>query len=138
MVVSAMSLEEFLASWKSSTAEDSTQPSVADPKTYHRSWRAILHRLEMKYDETGRRQVADLNRRFDGPITNLGKGSQPVVEDSRLIEWWNGLELRFQELDDRTRDKAATVETQYLHGPQGEIVVPEINGKMKRKKKQNR
>jgi hypothetical protein len=112
-----------------------TQPA----KQLLHGWRAIEEALglsqiypNMNYDER-RRKLAYLNRRFGGPIKAGGKGSQPVVNRSKLIEWWNSLEEHVERLEERIRDKKATMQSRHPYGRTSHVV-PEIGGSVKRRK----
>lgn len=104
----------------------------AEPKVYLTSWREILDALGLKPDQRGK--VAKLNKDFDGPIVIAKQGSQPTVERGKLLAWWNGLEDRLQELQQRRRDAQATISDQHPYGEDGTIV-PEISGSVERRRR---
>lgn len=97
------------------------------------NWAQILNSLDLPNDDTNRHLVRRLNSEHDGPLLFGGQGSQPKVNKAMLIEWWNGLEERFREIDERSRDKAATVDSIHEYGRSG-IVVPEIGGSVKKRR----
>ena len=114
-------------------------PDAQSVKHLLHGWRAIDDALglsrsypNMNYDER-RRKLAYLNRRFDGPIKTVGKGSQPIVNRSDLIAWWNSLEDLAENQKARIRDKQATLQKRYPYSRAGHIV-PEIGGSVKRRK----
>lgn len=102
------------------------------PKTYLTSWAEILDALGLKKDQ--RTKVVKFNKDFVGPIVVEKQGAQPRVELSTLLAWYNGVEARFQELQQRHRDKQATMADQYGYGSEG-TVVPEISGSVKRRRR---
>jgi hypothetical protein len=108
--------------------------SPAEPKAYLTSWREILDALHRKNNPTERQTVSKLNKEQGGPIIVSGRGKQPFVERVKLRVWWDGLEGRFQELQQRHRDKQATTADQYSYGNEG-TVVPEIGGSAKKRRR---
>ena len=86
--------------------------------------------------EERRRRLAYLNQRYGGPIQSGGKGSQPRVDLTELLGWWNSLADQVQHAIDRERDAAATLLDQHNFGRTGRVA-PSIAGgiKMRRQKK---
>ena len=109
---------------------DRNTPTTKTPKCYLTSWREILDFLELKNNEEHRKKVRMLNEDFGGPIVLPGQGSQPRAEESTLIDWWNGLEKRFNELEQRRTDARATTASQHKYGKEGNVV-PDIAGSVK-------
>jgi hypothetical protein len=106
-------------------------------------WRAIDEVLglsqiypKLKYDER-RRKLAYLNQCFGGPIKTGRSGSQPVVNRSKLIMWWNSLEDLAEDQKARIRDKEATLQSRHPYG-RSACIIPEISGSMKRRKSRSR
>jgi hypothetical protein len=97
------------------------------PKHYLFGWREILDALGLENGETNKRRVAQLNQLNEGPIIVPGQGSHPRVDKSRLIAWWNSLDSRWEELEQRERDRRATAESRHGFGKDG-TVFPEIHG----------
>jgi hypothetical protein len=106
----------------------------SQPKQYLMNWPEILGVLGRPDNEEERRRIRSLNDTHDGPIIFQGPGSGPKVDKSKLIAWWNRLESRWQEIEQRNADRRETVTEQYPHG-RGEIVVPEIAGHVQQRKK---
>ncbi len=104
-----------------------------EPTQYLLSWREILDALDLKNDQKDR--VAKLNSDYDGPIVMPGQGAQPKVAKDKLVVWWNGLEARFSEIQQRARDRKASVEAQHDYGRDG-TVVPDIGGSVKSRRRQ--
>ena len=112
-------------------ATSSTKPPP--PKVYFTSWRELLLALDLKNTAEMQNKVRSLNKSHDGPIVLPRKGSQPKVERSVLLEWWNGLQDRFEVIRGRESDAAATTQNQHAHGKSG-IVVPDIGGSIKKRR----
>ena len=105
-----------------------------EPKHYLLTWRAILEALNQIHTDESKERVRKLNEKYSGPIIMGGRGEQPKVTREKLLEWWNGLESRFRELEARDRDRQATVESQYKHGRDA-TAVPEIGGHVKKRRR---
>lgn len=103
------------------------------PKEYLLSWREILGALAMKNNAESKSRVRRLNdsEQHPGPILVSGQGKQPRVGKGKLLEWWKGLEDRFEQSSAKQADEAATVEGRYSHGRDG-VVVPGIAGAVKK------
>jgi hypothetical protein len=108
------------------------------PKEYLVNWREIIDCLKKKFNAETKRQLADMNRKFDGPIKLPGQGGQPRVDKAKLLDWWNNLEIKW--LTQGSGENAtATVSEQYQHGKKGESVIPDIAGhELKKRKKQGK
>jgi hypothetical protein len=85
----------------------------------------------MKYDD--REKIKSLNERCEGPITSRGAGTQPMVYSDDLIEWWNKLAVRQQELENRREGAKASAEDQHNYGRDG-TAAPEIGGGVKKRR----
>jgi hypothetical protein len=111
----------------------------SSPIQYLLSWREILDALDLKNNSEKHRRVRQLNEQYDGPIILGGKGSQPRVSKDKLLHWWNGLEERFRESEQKQADTEATLQAQHNFGRDG-TVLPDISGHVKnrRGKKSNR
>jgi hypothetical protein len=118
------------------TPEPEKPATAALPAKHLASWREILVALGMRDNKEDKQKVARLNKTYGGPITIPGQGSQPFVEKTKLLEWWNSLEARIQAEKDRQRDTQATVSTQHNYAREG-VVAPNIAGGVK-KRRQNR
>ena len=94
-------------------------------------WHEITSALDMKYQDRGK--IKSLNQRFNGPIKNRGQGTQPIVESSRLLEWWNKLAVEQQELANRQQGATLSGEAQHNYGRTG-TVAPEIKGSVKERR----
>jgi hypothetical protein len=117
-----------------SNADNISGQTIVDserPKKYLLSWREILGALELKNNTESKNRVRRMNVQHPGPIPVSGQGKQPRVEKGKLLEWWNGLEDRFEESSAKQADEAATVEGRYSHGRDG-VVVPGIAGAVKK------
>lgn len=109
-------------------------PQEVEPNSYLTSWRDILDGLRQDNNAEMRRKVTRLNKQYDGPIViPSGQGGQPKVERSKLINWWNGLEHRFQETEQRQRNRKATVSAVHNYGRNGQVV-PDISGAVKKRR----
>ena len=110
------------------------------PKDYLSSWREILDALGKANNTTEQRRVRDAHAKFPGPIIMPTHGGQPKVVKGDLLVWWNGLEDRYREeateRDSVRADRSATVENQFDlgRGDHEETVVPEIAGRVKRRR----
>jgi hypothetical protein len=119
------------------------KPDAQSAKQLLHGWRAIDEALglsrsypNMNNDER-RRKLAYLNRRFGGPIKAGGKGSQPVVNRSELIAWWNSLEELVEDQKARIRDKQATLQSRHPYGRAAQVA-PDLGGSVKRRKSSSR
>jgi len=109
----------------------------ATPKAYLFTWRDILDALNTPFNSSNCSHVRRANDKFDGPIPSPGRGAQPQVEKTTLLAWWNSLEARFQEDQQRRTDKKASLQAQHNYG-RDESVLPEVAGHVqKRRRKKN-
>lgn len=109
------------------------------PRTLLTGWHDITDALDMKYDD--RTNIKSLNRRFDGPITNKGKGTRPMVYKDVLFQWWDELATKYEELATKQEELAnqklgrtLMAEAQHDYGRDG-TVAPEISGSVKKRRK---
>ncbi len=114
----------------SGTHENSAGPE-SQPKAILTSWREITDALNMEHSEQSK--VKSLNERYEGPIPNPGKGSQPIVEKSVLISWWNRLAILQQELSNQNKGEKLSAESSHEYGKSGEVA-PEISGEIKKRR----
>jgi hypothetical protein len=103
------------------------------PATYLLSWRQILDAVGLKNNDGNRRNVRDLNERYQGPIIPPPQGGQPRANKTKLLEWWNGLEIRW-ETEGSGLNTEATIEARHAYGKTGEVV-PHIEGYVKKKRR---
>ncbi len=96
-------------------------------------WREILAAIKRPFSIETKRQIARLNELNGGPVPKPGRGKQPIVDKKKWLEWWNGIEDRKQELEQRQLDSEASTVNTYKHGHSA-VVVPEISGSIKQKK----
>jgi hypothetical protein len=104
-----------------------TPAPPSSPIQYLLNWREILDALDQKNNSENQRRVRQLNERYDGPIIAGGKGSQPRVSKDKLLHWWNGLEERFMESEQKQADTEATLQARHQYGRDG-TVLPDISG----------
>jgi hypothetical protein len=103
------------------------------PNVYLLNWDEVLRALDLKNDSRNRKVVTDLVKRHAGPLKLPGKGGQPKGEYSALIEWWNGLKQRFEEVEQRKQNQDETLKEAHLFG-RGGTVFPQIGGAEKRRR----
>ncbi len=115
------------------TIEAAAVPANQTPKTYLTSWREILQTLDLRNDEEERTKVKRLSDHYEGPIIVPGQGAQPKVERSRLLAWWNRLEIQFGDEIHQQRGKAANADAQHNYGRTGQAA-PEIGGGVKKRR----
>lgn len=113
------------------------QPLPEEPKVYCSGWPEILDALRLKNNQEERRRVQRSNALFGGPITVISAGSKPRVDKTKLIAWWNSLDDIYQDLQQRERDRQATVGTSYHYGSEG-TVVPDLAGSVKKRRRGNK
>jgi hypothetical protein len=106
----------------------------ARPTMYLHGWAQILRALELSNNAEQKGLVRRLNRLFDGPIILPPKGGRPVVVKVKLVEWWNGLEQRFDEDHQSRANQQATVANRHAYARDGEVV-PDLQGHVKRRRK---
>lgn len=105
---------------------------LQDPKGYLFGWREILDALNLKNDQKDR--VARLNSENEGPIIIGKKGSPPKVVKAKLLDWWNRLEILFEDQANQQRGKAMEGAAQHDYGREGRVA-HEISGGVKKKRK---
>lgn len=115
------------------TEAAANRANVSAAKNYLWGWVEIAKELGQKNDETFQRRLRDMHDRIPSPIVFRGQGSPPMVDRAKLIEWWNSLEERLQELTQMTSDRRATTKAAYPHG-RNEIVLPDLKGHVKRRR----
>jgi hypothetical protein len=109
--------------------------SVPEARKLLTGWRAICDALGEKY--ASRTKIGSLNDRLGGPIMSRGKGTQPMVYQDELIEWWNKLAVRAQELENRREGARLSAEAQHNYGQSG-TVAPELGGGVKTRRRDKR
>jgi hypothetical protein len=112
----------------------STPPGNAESVDYLVSWREILDALSMKNNKDNQRKVRGLHDGYGSPILMPPQGGQPKVVKTKLLDWWHGLERRFEEEQQREADRRETVKETYNYGRDGRVV-PGIQGHIKRPRK---
>lgn len=129
-------------SWQpKSILEDSTKedlgPIAADtePKRYCFGWPDVLAAIELNNSLENRTRVRGLNGspHHPGPIIFGGKGMHPKTNKEKLIEWWNALEKRWEELSQRELDQETTVSQTFPYGREAKVV-PQVGGRVKRRR----
>jgi hypothetical protein len=98
------------------------------------NWPQIMSEVEMDDTEENRRFVREANNSHEGPIIFRGKGSSPRVKKSKLVAWWEKLEDRLRELEEKRDNVQATVAPQYKYG-RDETVIPNLQGHVKKRKR---
>lgn len=116
--------------------QESNLPSTVEPTQpvpLLLSWREIADALGRPNTTEFQSALKRLNDQHGGPIVTTGRGAQPKVNRDRLVEWWNALETRLEELDGRKRDEAESVKSQHPYGSDGQVI-PDIGGGVKRRR----
>ena len=116
-------------------AETQEAQASRPPAEYLKNWQEILVALGRTNNREERRFVAALNRQYAGPIILPGRGGRPKAEKTKLIGWWNHLEIVWQ-TQGGGRSSTDTVKEQYPYGRRG-IVVPNIGGHVRKKRGMN-
>ena len=98
------------------------------------SWREILDALDLANNAENQRRVRELNTRFEGPIILPSKGGQPKANKDKLLNWWNGLEERFRQMEQKQTDTEATLQAEYSYA-RDEKVLPNISGHVKKRRR---
>jgi hypothetical protein len=134
-------LEQVLVAWTIPSGrfanapvgrEDAMPRRTSTPRQLLTGWHEIAKVLEVKYQD--REKIKSLNARCDGPITNRGKGTQPMVYRDKLLEWWNSMDIRYQELANQREGRKLSTESQYNYGRDG-TVAPEIGGGVRKRRR---
>jgi hypothetical protein len=110
----------------------SGEQRVREARKLLTGWRAICPALGENY--ANRKKIGSLNDRLVGPIINRGKGTQPMVYQDALLEWWNKLAIQAQEFENRREGTRLAVEAQHEYGRAG-TVAPEIGGGVKKRRR---
>lgn len=108
--------------------------AIGTPKKFLRGWAEILVAVGEKNNDETRRMVKRLNELREGPISKPGRGSRPIVEQSKLLQWWNRLDLEQQDAANQREGEKLAAKFQHAYGREG-TVVPEIGGAVKRRRK---
>lgn len=111
--------------------EISTSPLCLEPKKLLEGWHAIAAAVGMLHKR--RRDIKSLNDRYEGPIKNKGAGTRPMVYHADLIEWWNRLASKQQELANQRDGAKLSGESQHNYGRDGRAA-PEIGGGVKKRR----
>ena len=109
---------------------DTKKDLPPNPKEYLTNWREILITLGHKSNDEDRDKVRSLNKQYNGPIVIPGRGSQPRVEKTTLLKWWNDLEIMFQDQANQKEGTRLAAESQHDYGRDG-VVAPELSGEVK-------
>lgn len=105
------------------------------PRKLLNGWHEITQAVSMKYNQ--RKDVKSLNDRYQGPISNRGAGTHPMVYEDDLIDWWNKLAVKQQELANQREGAKLSAEIQHNYGRDG-TAAPEIGGGTKKRRKKRR
>lgn len=122
--------DETDASCKPEAARN--DPKDLKPKKLLAGWHEITAALETPYSD--RDKIGSLNDRFLGPIVNNGRGTQPIVEKDKLLEWWNGLTIQAEDSANRRDGAKASAEAQHNYGRAG-TAAPEIGGQVRKRRR---
>jgi len=134
---------DFVAEWeaelvmkKTDTCERESPIESATgspvPKVYLTGWAEITDAVGQRNDDTSVKRIKRLADMVgDCPISYGGK--TVLVERDKLIEWWNSIESRLEELNNRRRDVEETTKQSHSHGRDGEVV-PGIAGSVKKRR----
>jgi len=123
-----------------SPRDEQQQQFPPPPKVYLSSWREILAVLSTETDKVQIAKVRTAHKNFRGPIIMPKQGGQPKVVKAELLNWWEKLGDRYREAATESEsllaDRSATVENQFClgRGDHEEAVVPEIAGRVKRRR----
>jgi hypothetical protein len=107
-------------------------PNDQKPRTLLSGWHEIAKALEMRYAD--RKDISSLNKRFNGPINNQGAGTKPMVYKDVLIEWWNKLAIRAEELTNQQEGAKLSADAQHNYGREA-TAAPEIGGGVKKRRR---
>jgi hypothetical protein len=130
--ISAWVTDRGRDAFESSREKEQSAAPEGKPKKLLSGWRDICEALGEKYGD--RDKIKSLNRRFNGPIRNAGKGTRPMVTLDALRVWWDGLEAFHQEQANQRQGRRLSAEEQYQHGRDG-VVAPGIAGHVKKSRK---
>jgi hypothetical protein len=104
--------------------------SQEEPIMYLIGWREILAALKLDPDEKRQRSIKQYNEDHGGPIIFSGQGSQPKVVREKLIEWWNRLEIIWEDQKQQKEGAHADAEAGYKYGRSG-TAAPGVAGSVK-------
>jgi hypothetical protein len=102
------------------------------PKALLFGWAEILDAVGRVDDDSTRSLIARLNKETNGPI-QVKQGGKVTADKAKLIPWWNDLENRFSESEQRAQNRDATVSESYGYGKEGEVV-PDIGGHVQKRR----
>jgi len=74
------------------TPSTSPPPPPPTPVCWLRSWAEILKTLGLRSNRRERESLRRLNQQTSGPIRTATKGNRPLVDQARLVAWWNDLD----------------------------------------------
>jgi hypothetical protein len=103
------------------------------PKEYSFGFADIAQALGRNNDEAFQKRIKNYHKRFGSPIVFGCSGEPPKVERSKLIKWWNSLEDRWREIEQRESNRMASVSDSYKHGRDA-TAIPEIKGHEKQRR----
>jgi hypothetical protein len=115
--------------------ENGPGEGLPKPRKLLTGWHEITATLEMKHQD--REKIKSLNERFEGPIKNKGSGTSPMVYQEELIEWWNHLAVKQQEMANYRDGRKLSAEAQHNYGRDG-TAAPEIGGGVNKRRKRRR
>jgi hypothetical protein len=101
------------------------------PKNYLFGWAAIASAVGQHNDSSFQKRVKAWHRRYGSPIV-FGEGSPRAVHED-LVCWWNDLQKRWSEVEQRRQDASGSVADTYQYGRE-ETVVTEIRGHVKKRR----
>jgi hypothetical protein len=113
-------------------ADEGPDGEAATAKTLLVGWYEITGALKEPY--TGRKKIKGLNKAFQGPISSPLQGRTPMVDREDLLEWWNHLAVKHQELSNQHAGARLSGEAQHNYGRDG-TAAPEVNGEVKKRRK---
>ncbi len=90
--------------------------------------------VELPNTQENRQRLTSLNKTFNGPLVLPKRGGQPKADRAKLLEWWNSLEERFRESQQRQIDTQATLKARHNYG-RDETVLPDISGHIKKRRR---
>jgi hypothetical protein len=130
----------MLADWVAAAENAGTQAkteakSDVQPKKLLVGWHDITAALEMPYSR--REDIQRLNQSLNGPISNHGAGTKPMVYFNDLLRWWNTLAALQQDMANQRDGAKLSAEAQHNYGRDG-TAAPEIGGGVKERRKDRR
>ena len=118
------------------TVFPSAAGQATTPKTSLSGWAEIVVAVGKRNNRRSRQQIKSLHDRHKSPIVFGKQGQQPLVFKEELLEWFDKMHRRTEELDNSRLSRSLETSNQYQHGVatgKQEIVVPGINGRVKRR-----